>query len=340
MAWLQNRGFRYALLIGVVVAALYFLYLVREVVYSFLAAGILAYILYRPALWMERRGFQRVWAILLIYLILLIIIGSMLWFSIPGLMTELNHLAALLPEYQMRLEGVSRQFDGMQLPGRLNDITAQFAGRLEDNIYRALERMGASLYNLLGKAILIVFAPIMAFYIMRDWDHIKQVTANFFPPVTRRELGSLMVKIDTVIMEYGKGYLMISALVGLMIGTAAYSIGIPYPVLIGLIGGLGELVPFFGPFLGGIPAVGLALTHSLNDALYMLVALVVIQQVESNIITPRIIGERVGIHPLFLVFALLAGGKLMGFWGLLVAVPLAASLKIVGTHLYLKLVQS
>jgi len=86
--------------------------------------------------------------------------------------------------------------------------------------------------------------------------------------------------------------------------------------------------------------VGLALTQSLTDALYMLAALVVIQQLESNIITPRIIGDKVGIHPLFMVFALLAGGKLMGFWGMLAAVPLAASLKIIGAYLYLKLVQS
>lgn len=328
------------LLMGVVGATLYFLFLVRDIVYSFLAAGLLAYFLYRPVLWLERKGFKRVWAILLIYIILIFTIGSMLWFTIPNLMAELSGLAALLPEYQLHLENLADHFNGVQLPGRLGEVTAQFTGRLENGIYLALERMAASLYNLLGKAVLIVFAPIMAFYMIKDWDHIKQGVAGFFPPVTRRELGGLIVKIDMVIIEFCKGYLMISGLVGLMIGAAAYSIGVPYPFLIGVIGGLGELIPFFGPFLGGIPALGLALTHSLTDALYMLVALVVIQQVESNIITPRIIGERVGIHPLLLVFALLAGGKLMGLWGMLAAVPLAASLKIVGTYLYLKLVQS
>ncbi len=340
MALLQNRGFRYLLLVGVVGATFYFLYLVRDVVYSFLAAGVLAYLLYRPVLWLERRGIKRVWAILFIYLVLIITVGLMLWFTIPNLAKELNGLAALLPEYQARVESLAERFHGMQLPGRLGEITAQFTARLENSIYLALERIATSLYDLLGKVLLIIFAPIMAFYIIKDWDHIKQVLAAFFPPVTRRELGNLMVKIDSVIIEFGKGYLMIGGMVGLMIGAAAYTIGIPYPILIGVIGGLGELIPFFGPFLGGIPAVGLALTHSLTDALYMLAALVVIQQLESNIITPRIIGDKVGIHPLFMVFALLAGGKLMGFWGMLAAVPLAASLKIIGAYLYLKLVQS
>ena len=337
---MQNRGFRFVLLAGLGGAAFYFLYLVREVVYSFLAAGVLAYLLYRPVLWLERRGIKRVGAILLIYLVLIITVGLMLWVTIPNLMTELNGLAALLPEYQARMESLAERFHGMQLPGRLDEITAQLTARLENSIYLTLERIATSLYNLLGKVLLIVFAPIMAFYIIKDWDHIKQVLAGFFPPVTRRELGNLMARIDSVIVEFGKGYLMISGMVGLMIGAAACTIGIPYPIMIGVIGALGELIPFFGPFLGGIPAVGLALTHSLTDALYMLAALVIIQQLESNIITPRIIGDKVGIHPLFMVFALLAGGKLMGFWGMLAAVPLAASLKIIGAYLYLKLVQS
>lgn len=87
---MQNRGFRYLLLVGVVGATLYFLFLVRDVVYSFLAAGVLAYLLYRPVLWLERRGIKRAWAILLIYLILIITVGLLLWFTIPNLMTELN----------------------------------------------------------------------------------------------------------------------------------------------------------------------------------------------------------------------------------------------------------
>ncbi len=340
MAWWHNRIFRSILLIGVVGTTFYFLYLVREIVGSFIAAGVLAYFLYRPVLWLERRGSKRTLAILLVYLVLIIGIGSILWFTVPSLMTELGRLARLLPEYQLRLETLAERFDGMQLPGKLGEIISQFTGRLENTIYSALENIATSIYDLLSKALLIIFAPIMAFYIIKDWEHIKKVLAGFFPPATRRELGALALSIDAVIIEFCKGYLMIAAMVGMMIGTAAYIIGVPYPFLIGVIGGIGELIPFFGPLLGGIPAVGLALTHSPTDAIYMLAAIVIIQQAESNIITPRLIGERVGIHPLFMVFALLAGGKLMGLGGMLVAVPLAASLRIIVTYLYLKLVQS
>ncbi len=337
MAW-NSKLVRTMILLGVVGTTFYFLFLVRDVVLSFLAGGVLAYFLYRPVLWLEGKGFKRVWAILSIYLVVIIAAGIILWLTIPNLIGELSNLASLLPQYENQLQNFIDRLNGMQVQGRIGEIIAQYTGKLENSIYAALNSIVSSLYNLLNKAILVIFAPIMAFYIIKDWELIKHNMAGFWPPGTRREMGALMARIDRVIIELCKGYLIIAAMVGLLIGAAAALIGVPYPLLIGVIGGLGELIPYFGPFLGGIPAVGLALSHSLNEALYMLAALVVIQQLEGNIITPRLIGERVGIHPLLMVFALLAGGKLMGIWGMLIAVPLAATLKIIGSYLYLKLV--
>ncbi len=132
---------------------------------------------------------------------------------------------------------------------------------------------------------------------------------------------------------------MIAGLVGLLVGVAAAVIGVKFALLIGIISAITELIPYFGPFLGGIPAVGLAFSQSTATAIYMAVAIVIIQQVESNIISPKIIGDRLGMHPLIIVFALLAGGELLGIVGLLIAVPLTASLKIIGKYLYLKIVE-
>ncbi len=334
----SSKIIRTIILLGVVGATFYFFYLVRDVVFSFLAGGIFAYFLYRPVIWLETKGLKRFWAILSIYLFVIVAIALIMWFTIPTLMGELSHLASLLPQYEIRLQEFTDRLNGMQVPGRTGEIIAQYTDKLENAIYTTLDNIVSSLYNLLNKAILVVFAPIMAFYIVKDWELIKHNMGSFWPPVTRREMGALIEKIDTVIMEFFKGYLIIACIVGLLIGVSAALIGIPYPLLIGVIGGIGEMIPYFGPFLGGIPAVGLALSHSLTEGLYMVTALIVIQQLEGNIITPRLIGERVGIHPLLMVFALLAGGKLMGIWGMVIAVPLAATLKIIGSYLYLKFV--
>jgi predicted PurR-regulated permease PerM len=337
---IHNRFLRFLIFCGVVGTTFYFLWLVRDVVLSFLFGGVLAYFLYRPVLWMERKGINRTWAILILYVVLIVSLGLILWFTIPNLIKELSSVAALLPQYAMKLENFMDHINGLQWPGKLDEIIQQNTGNFENHIYDNLQTCIAGMYGLAGKAFIIVFAPIMAFYILKDWDGIKIGLADLFPPVIRREWGSLARQIDRVIIEFSKGYLMIAAIIGVLIGIAAEIIGVKYALLIGIISGVGELIPYFGPILGGIPAIGLALSQSPYDAIYMAIAIVVIQQIESNIITPRLMGDRVGMHPLLMVFVLLAGGELMGIWGMLIAVPLAASLKIIGYYIYLKIIES
>lgn len=338
MSWLHNKFVRFSIFCVVVGTTFYFLFLVREVVFSFLFGGVLAYFLYRPVLWMERKGLKRTWAILFLYVLIIILISLILWFTIPKLIKELTGVAALLPQYTQELQELIDNINGMPWPGKLDEIIQQNTNNFEDHIYATLQSLISVMYGMVSKALIIVFAPIMAFYILKDWEGIKNGFANLLPPVTRRELGILAGQIDHVIIAFSKGYLMIAAMVGILIGTAAALIGVKYAHLIGIISGVGELIPFFGPILGGIPAIGLALSQSPYDALYMLAAMLVIQQIESNIITPRLMGEQVGMHPLLMVFALLAGGELMGIWGMLIAVPLAATIKIIGYYLYLKIV--
>lgn len=338
MPWLHNKLFRWAIFCLVAGTTIYFLFLVRQVVFSFLIGGALAYFLYRPVLWMENKGLTRVGGIIILYVILFTALSLILWFTIPKLIRELSGIAVLLPQYADQLENFLNQINTMQWPGKLDDIIRQNTSHIENHIYTTLQGFIAALYDLAQKAVIIIFAPIMAFYILKDWEDIKTVLGSLLPPVTRRELGTLARQIDSVIIEFSKGYLMIAVMVGILMGIAAVLIGVKYALLIGLISGAGELIPYFGPILGGIPAIGLALTQSPYSALYMLASIIIIQQLECNIITPRLIGERVGMHPLLMVFALLAGGELMGIGGMLIAVPLAASLKIIGYYLYLKII--
>ena len=132
---------------------------------------------------------------------------------------------------------------------------------------------------------------------------------------------------------------MVATFVGAMVGLAALLLGVKFPLMLGILSGVTNLIPYFGAFLGGVPAVAVALTESWQLGLYMTLAIFVIQQVEGNLITPKVIGGKLGIHPLLIVFSLLAGGKLWGIWGMLVAVPLAAVLKVLVSWLYLKLVE-
>jgi len=117
-----------------------------------------------------------------------------------------------------------------------------------------------------------------------------------------------------------------------------YLIGLDFALIIGLIAGVGELVPFLGPILAAIPALSLALLVSRETAIYAAVVILIVQQLENAVISPKILGESMGLHPLTVIFAIMAGGELYGLLGILLAVPIAATLKVILRYIYLKLV--
>ncbi len=339
MPGLHNKALRYLLFMVVVGAVFYFLFLIREVVFSFLIGGLLAYFIYRPVLWIEKKGIKRIWAILIVYILTISLLGSALWFAIPKLVKEMSGVAAMLPQYAHQFENLVNQVNSIQWPAMLDQLIEQNVSKFESYIYATLQASISSICSFLSKVLIIVFAPILAFYIVKDWEDISASFLNLLPPGVRRDVSLMAGQIDTVIMEFTKGYLLIAAIVGLLIGGTAALIGVKFALLIGIISALTDLVPYFGPLLGGIPAVGLAFAESPRAALYMALAIIVFQQIEANIISPKIIGDKIGMHPLLVVFALLAGGKLMGVGGMIIAVPLTASLRILLHYIYLKIIE-
>ena len=335
---LHNKIFRYLLLGVVMLATFYFLYLVHEVVYTFLVGGLLAYLLYRPVCFFERKGVKRIWGIAIIYLVATALFALVMWFAIPRLVKELGEVAAMLPVYADQVQDFSSRINNLHLPGKLDLMVQENMVKIENYIYTILKSFINGIYKFFSKALIIVFAPILAFYIIKDWEKIQTAFLQLLPPAGKRDLMMLGAKIDDVLIEYLKGHLLVSTLVGLVTGIAAVIIGVDFALVIGIVSGITNLVPYFGPIIGGIPAIILAMTNSLRDGIYMTVAIIIIQQVESNLITPKIIGERLGMHPLTIVFALLVGGELLGILGMLIAVPLIASLRIIFSYLYLKFV--
>ncbi|HZK43780.1 MAG TPA: AI-2E family transporter [Syntrophomonadaceae bacterium] len=334
-----KRITRYVIFTMVALATIYFLFLIREVLFTFLFGTFLAYILFRPVLFIEKQGIKRVWAILLIYLFLIVSITIALIFIIPSLVKELGELAKIIPEYADEAQDMAKRIENLAMPTKLNEIFQQNVHKIETYIYSGLKNSLNVLYNMLGKVVALIFSPILAFYIVNDWEMMRDGFLNFFSPSGRRELINLSEKLDTVLIEFLKGYLMVSTFVGVSIGLIAAILGVDFPLLLGLLSGITNFIPYFGAFLGGIPAVAVALSGSFKLAIYMTIGIFIVQQIESNLITPNLIGSKIGLHPLVIVFALLAGGKLFGIWGILLAVPTAAILKIVIGWLYLKLVE-
>jgi len=335
----STRLSRWFFVLVVAAATIYFLYQVRDVTTPFIVGGLLAYLLYRPMRFIEKQGLKRVWAIILLYVLILLVGGVFLSFALPGMIGELADMAQMIPHYAGEAQNMAERLQKLDMPMRLGEIINENVSRVNEYVYKALQAFVGGLYSFLGKILAIIFSPILAFYILVDWERIRDNILKLFSPRGRREAVELFSSIDEVLIEFCKGYLLVASFVGVMVGLAAFLLGVKFPLMLGILSGVTNLIPYFGAFLGAVPAVAVALTDSWRLALYMAVAVFAIQQVESGLITPKIIGDKLGLHPLVIVFALLSGGKLLGIWGMLFAVPLAAALKVFTSWLYQKLVK-
>ncbi len=330
---------RYILFLVVLTATIYFLYLVWEVLFSFAAAALLAFLLFRPMIYIETKGVKRAIAIIMLYFLLLGAAAAFLAFAVPGMVAELGQVTSLIPEFAEDAREITAQVDELDVPGEIKRIFDENVKKLNNYVYEGMRNFVASLYSLLGKALAIIFSPILAFYILNDWEKIREGFLALLSPRARREATVVFGQIDNVLTEFIKGHLLVALVVGTGVGVAAWVIGVELPLLLGIIAAVTNLIPYFGAFLSGIPAVALALSQSTAAAVYMLIAIIVIQQIEGNLITPKIMGDKLGLHPLLIVFSILAGGQLLGFWGLLLAVPAAAVLKVITGWFYQKIVE-
>lgn len=335
-----SRLVRYGVVLLVTAALIYLLYMVREILLTFGIAALIAYVCFRPVLAIEKRGLKRTWAILLFYSIFLGFFALVLWVTIPIMIKEISDLARLLPQYAQQAQQLTSVVHNSTMPARVGSIIGDNMASLENSIYESLRNFLNSLDVFLGRVIAIVFSPILAFYIMNDWEKLKDGFLGLFTPGGRRDAVFLFQKIDSVLMEFLKGNLLVSVIVGCAVGVAAAFLGVRLPLLIGLGAAIAELIPFFGAFLGAVPALIMSFSQSLKTGLLMALAVLIIQQLEGNILTPRIIGARLGMHPLLMVFALLAGGELFGIWGLLAAVPVAAVVRVIAVWLFEKMIGS
>ena len=334
-----NRILRYVLFFVVAAATIYFLYVVREVVLTFAVGAFLAYLLFRPVIYIQGKGLSRTWSILMLYLIFIGLLSLVLWLAVPRVVAELSDIARVMPHYADQVQEFAERVEKLDLPAQMQQIVKENTNKIEGFIYSSLKGFVAGIYKFFSKIFIIIFAPIRAFYILKDWDRIKDTFLNLFSPGARADCIRLAREMDTVLIEFFKGYLLVATMVGILTGLAAFIIGVKYAILIGIVSGITNMIPYFGPFLGGIPAVGLALSESGRMALYMTLAIIIIQQIESNLVTPRIIGGRLGLNPLVIVFALLAGGQLFGIWGMLFAVPVTGILKVALNFAFYKLVE-
>ncbi|TDA64484.1 MAG: AI-2E family transporter [Clostridia bacterium] len=325
------------LVTAAILAVLLFLYQVRQVLLAFLLAAALAYLLDPWVDYLQRLGLGRTWAILSLYVAGLGTLLVFAFYAVPGLQREVQALASSLPGYTRELEAVLDTYHRAELPATLTAVVQQVEDRLEAVVITSARQFAAALVGIVSQLVNIVLVPVIAFYFLRDKELIARYLVRSLPSSWREDLVPLGASINRILLGFVQGRLLVAVIVSALTALGLAIINMDFALILGLLAGVAEIIPYFGPLLGAIPALLLALPQGGYMPLYVAAVLVAVQQLESNLIAPKILGDSVGLHPLVVIFALLAGGYLWGVVGLVVAVPLAGVIRILLAYLWDKL---
>ncbi len=318
-----------------IATAVFFLamWLMGPVILPFVVGGAVAYMLDPIADRLERLGLRRALATTIIALAVLLLVVLLVLAVIPTLFAQLTSLINAAPEIFQRLQ----VFVAERFP-QLADETStarQTLGQIGQTIR---ERGGEFAQALVGGAVgiinavvYIVVVPVVSFYMLLDWDRIVARIDALLPRDHAPVIRQLASEIDRVLAAFVRGQLSVCLLMGVFYGVALALTGLPFGLIIGSIAGAVTFIPYVGALLGGALAVGLALFHFWGDWLSIGIVggiFALGQFLEGNVVTPKLVGDSVGLHPVWLMFALSAFGALFGFLGLLVAVPVAAAIGV------------
>ncbi|MCP4187916.1 MAG: AI-2E family transporter [Gammaproteobacteria bacterium] len=307
--------------------------LLSGILLPFVAGMAVAYFLDPVADWLEERQLSRTIATTIILLTFFLLMALLMTLLFPLLQRQVVDLFHMIPGIIETIRAETLPWIEQTIadlpPETMEDIrnaAKEFAGNAVNwftGLVGNLWKSGMAFFNLLS---LIVITPVVAFYLLRDWDLITAKINNWLPRRPAPIIRAQFIEIDRTLAAFVRGQSIVCLVLALLYGIGLTIVGLKSGLLVGLGTGLISFIPYVGAATGLIVGVGIAL-FQFNEWLPIIIVACIFltgQTLESYFLTPRLVGDRVGLHPVWIIFALLAGGALFGFTGVLLAVPVAA----------------
>ncbi len=349
----ENIWFRFIAIIVLSGLFLWLCYTLREILIPLALAFIVAYIFNPLVDYFEHRKIPRSLSIAAILILILGIVGVVLFLVIPRMVSEAGNMVQTfqqgLPDIQKNLQGVISKFSRSPLAARVNSALDTLLGTLQDNIpqvLQATEKLLAGIVtrtvDLVGYIIDFLVFAVVSVYLLRDFHIITAKASDILPTVYRGPVLEVVHKIDVKLRGFFRGQIVVATILTGIYVIGFSIVGTPFALLISFVGGYGQIVPYLGTAISIVPATLLTLIKY-KDFIHPLCAVLVFvvgHSLESTIITPRVMGDKIGLHPVAIIIAILAFAKLLGFLGILVAVPLAAVVMVLLTEVMARYKQS
>jgi len=333
---------------------LYVLWQLRSLIGMIVFASLAAYALNPVVSRLERAGVNRTLGIILVTVLMVAMAALVLFLILPALCSEMAELAGNVPIYLAKARdwaiSLWERFFGEKFPSDLESFMnalAPQAETLKSLATKAARPVGTliagtfgSVVALIGWLIGLAITPVVVFYILRDFDKITGSVLSLIPARRRDFVAGLISEINATLGNLIRGQLLVALVLSVLYCTGLWLIGVPYWPLLGVLSGFAYIVPYLCLVIGFIPSAIVAGFHSQpwwQGPLFVVLLFAAMQALEGFVITPRIVGRKVGLHPLLIILAVLAGGILGGFVGVILAVPLAAVAKVIFMHFYRKI---
>ena len=311
------------------VAFLVILWSLGDVILPFVLGGAIAYCLDPIADRLEKLGLSRGISVGLITIVVILIFIVLIVAIIPLLIEQASQLVQTAPELVAGLQAAieTRFPDLLSNEGVIREQLARFSTMLQDRSGQLFSSVLSSVSGFLNVIVLLVIVPVVAFYLLLDWDNMTAKIDAQVPRDHVETVRKLARDIDSTLASFIRGQGTVCLILGIFYSVALMLVGLNFGLVVGAIAGFLTFIPYVGALVGGGLAVGLALFQFWGEWWWIAAVAVIFQvgqMAEGNVLTPKLVGDSVGLHPVWLLFALSAFGTLFGFVGLLVAVPVAA----------------
>ncbi len=312
-----------------VVILLFFLYMIKEVLAIIFVALILtsAFDPWVDAL--QRRKIPRWLSVLFIYLVMFIVIGAVVFLLIPPITVQFKQLMTKFPEYFEKVLGAIASLKAFSAEhGLLGQIDSGITA-VKDKLGGAFSSIFSGVAGVFGGIVSFFVVLVITFYMSVEESAIKKTVMFLLPERYQPFTLQLINKVQRKIGDWLKGQMILSLILGLMVFTGLSILGVEYALVLAFIAAVGEFIPYLGPILAAIPSVFLAFTQSPTKALFVFILYIIIQQVENNILVPKVMQKAVGLNPIVSIISMMIGVKVAGLVGVILAIPVATALSVV-----------
>lgn len=330
---IQKKEIKIITILIVIFVILLILIQVKMAILPFLLAFIMAYLLNPFIVYLENKNYSRKGAILLLIIIIFNILFISCLFLFPVFLAELQNLTDIIPQFITytgdTITELNQEYRRIQMPQIIQESIDQMLNEIEEIIINSIHKITELLLTSIPLIFSLLVSPIITYYILRDIEIIKKSFIKLLPGENEKIIINITGQINQIFVGFLRGQIWISVIVAILIGIGLFIIDVKFYILLGILAGITNMIPYIGPLIGALPAVLIAFLISPLRGGLVILLYVLIQQLESYLIAPKIMSENVGIHPLTIIFSLLAGAEIAGFWGLLLGIPVAGSLKVV-----------